>query len=138
MRNRRFPVLFGVAALAAGLAGCSGSGPYDVSGAVTFQGKPVPVGLVIIEPDSGRGNVGVQTQGLVREGQYRTLPGLGAISGPVIVTVNANDGIPKPMWPQGKLLFRTYQFKAELPAHSSTLNIEVPADLAFEQREEVQ
>jgi hypothetical protein len=129
----------GVALLTVALTGCSGSGPYDVSGKVTFQGKPVPIGLVIIEPDAVRGNLGTQTQGLIQAGHYRTLPGLGAISGPVVVTVNANDGVPKPMWPNGRLLFQTYQFRTELPARSSTLDIEVPdASSVADPGEEVQ
>lgn len=129
----------GVALLAGLLTGCSGSGPYDVSGTVTFRGKPVPIGLVVIEPDASHGNTGTQTQGLIQDGSYRTLPGLGAIAGPVVVTVSANDGQPKPAWPFGKLLFKTYQFRCELPHHSSTLNIEVPEDQALaEPKEEVQ
>jgi hypothetical protein len=139
MNQHKLSLYLGAALLTALLAGCSGSGPYDVSGTVTFRGKPVPIGLVVIEPDASQGNTGTQTQGLIQDGNYRTLSGLGAIAGPVVVTVNANDGDPKPMWPHGKLLFRTYQFKAELPHHSSTLNIEVPEDHALsEPKEEVQ
>jgi hypothetical protein len=113
------------------LPGCSKSGPYEVSGTVTWQGKPVPIGLVVIEPDSEKGNSGTQTQGLIEKGHFRTLPGHGAIAGPVLITVSANDGVPTPFAPNGKLLFRNYQFRRELPAAASTLDIEVPAEQAF-------
>jgi hypothetical protein len=134
VKRNRFRNLCGIGLLTFAVSGCS-SGLYDVSGAVTFAGRPVPIGLVIIEPDSSKGNTGTQTQGLIRDGHYRTLSGHGAIAGPVIITVNANDGNPKPMWPHGKLLFRTYQYRIELPTHSSTLDIEVPPDHAFVQQE---
>jgi hypothetical protein len=111
--------------------GCNRSGPFDVSGTVTFEGKPVPIGLVIIEPDAEKGKRGTQTQGLIKDGHFRTLPGHGAISGPVLITVNANDGVPTPMAAKGKLLFRTFQYRTELPAASSTLDIEVPAAQAY-------
>jgi hypothetical protein len=103
-------------------------GRYDVSGTVTFKGKPVPTGLVVIEPDPEKGNQGPQTQGAIQDGHFQTPHGRGAVAGPVIVTVNANDGVPQPLWPQGKLLFQTYQFHRDLPAQASALNIEVPAD----------
>jgi hypothetical protein len=80
--------------------------------------------LVVIEPDPEKGNQGTQTQGLIQDGHFRTLPGRGAIAGPVIITVNANDGVPTPFAPHGKLLFRSYQFRHELPAAASTLDIE--------------
>jgi hypothetical protein len=121
----------GFVVLAVLLAGCSRSGLYDVSGTVTWQGKPVPIGLVTIEPDAEKGNQGTQTQGLIQDGHFKTLPGRGAIAGPVIITVNANDGVPTPLAEHGKLLFRTYQFRHELPAAASTLDIEVPATQAF-------
>jgi hypothetical protein len=113
------------------LTGCSNSGLYDVSGTVTWQGKPVPIGLVTIEPDAQKGNQGTQTQGLIQDGHFQTLPGHGAIAGPVLITVSANDGVPAPFAPHGKLLFRTYQFRRELPAAASTLDIEVPAEQAL-------
>jgi hypothetical protein len=122
--------LAGLVALAM-LSGCNRSTTFDVSGTVTFKGKPVPIGLVVIEPDAEKGNRGTQTQGLIKEGQFRTLSGYGAIAGPVLITVNANDGVPTPMAEKGKLLFRTYQYRTELPRTSSTLNIEVPAEQAF-------
>src|ERR1700735_2334252 len=122
--------LSGFVLLAALPVGCSRSGPHDVSGMVTFQGKPVPIGLVVIEPDAQKGNTGTQTQGLIQDGHFRTLPGHGAISGSVLVTVNANDGVPTPMSAKGKLLFRTYQFRCDLPTKSSKLDIEVPDEQA--------
>lgn len=124
----RLPMFILLAVL---LTGCSNSGQYDVSGTVTWQGKPVPIGLVTIEPDAQKGNQGVQTQGLIQDGHFQTLPGHGAIAGPVLITVNANDGVPTPLAAHGKLLFRTYQFRYELPAAASTLTIEVPPEQAF-------
>jgi len=127
MNKRTLFVLAGVVPLIGLLSGCS-SGRYDVSGTVTWQGKPVPIGLVVIEPDPDKGNTGPQTQGLIQDGHYQTASGRGAVPGPVIVSVHGQDGIPVPNMPAGKLLFREYQFRTELPARSSTLDIEVPPD----------
>jgi len=114
--------------LTALLAGCQRP-RSDVSGMVTWKGEPVPVGLVTIEPDAEKGNTGTQTQGVIKHGRYRTLPGHGAVAGPVIVSVHGQDGVPYPNMPAGKLLFRDYQFRTELPPRAYTLDIQVPPDL---------
>jgi hypothetical protein len=124
---KRLIFLLAATGLAA-LAGCSRATTFDVSGSVTWKGAPVPVGRVIIEPDAEKGNTGTQTQGRIKDGRYQTVPGQGAISGPVIVTVAGFDGVPAPNFPDGYPLFRDYKYRCELPADASTLDIEVPSN----------
>lgn len=50
------------------LSGCGPSGPtvYEVSGKVTYQGKPVPGATVTFQPEQGRPSIGVTDD----EGKY--------------------------------------------------------------------
>ena len=122
-------VIFLLAAAGLGaLTGCSGPTTHDVSGSVTWKGAAIPVGRVVIEPDAEKGNTGTQTQGRIKDGKYQTVPGQGAIAGPVIVTVSGFDGVPAPNLPDGRPLFQDYKYRCELPAKASTLDIEVPAN----------
>jgi hypothetical protein len=54
VRNRAFPVLAGLFAVA--LAGCGRSGYARVSGVITLNGKPYPNCMVQFLPEAGRGN----------------------------------------------------------------------------------
>lgn len=78
--------------LAAG--GCGSEGPrrYELSGTVTYRGTPLPVGTLLFEPDTGRGNRGPGTLVEVREGRYRTMPGQGVVGGPYLVRITGFDG----------------------------------------------
>src|SRR5688500_10675673 len=78
--------------LAAGvLSGCSRGEPrYDVSGAATIEGDPIPFGEVILTPDASQGNAGPQGIAPIQDGKYDTrLPGgKGTAGGPTILRVN--------------------------------------------------
>ena len=65
--------------VAAGLvAGCAKSEErlYTVSGTVTFNGKPVPMGLVFFDPDTSKGNSGRQGFANIQGGKFTTAQGV--------------------------------------------------------------
>jgi len=121
------------------LAGCgSGSGParFDLSGTVTYDGKPVPAGYIVFNPDAAAGNSGPGTSADIRDGRYSTMSGRGTIGGPHVATVNGFDGVafqtfdgpngqamPHPM---GKPLFASAAIKADLPKQTAVYDFVVP------------
>ena len=56
---RSFGLAVAVLAGAALLSGCGdGEKLYDVSGTITFEGKPIPKGLIFFDPDPTKGTPG--------------------------------------------------------------------------------
>jgi hypothetical protein len=119
-----------LAALSLGLAGCGSSGPsrYELSGAVTYGGNPVPAGYLVFAPDTN--NSGPGSQATIQDGRYRTMAGQGTIGGPHLVTISGFDGqafddgpVKNPM---GKPLFKTFQVKVDLPKNAATQDFDVP------------
>ena len=113
------------------VAGCgSDDGPkrYDLSGTVTFAGKPIPAGSIVFQPDSSAGNSGPQGVAEIRDGQYDTADGKGLIGGPHIVRITGFDGVAENEMEVVPPLFAEYQIKSDLPKESGTMDFEVPAD----------
>jgi hypothetical protein len=126
MLGRRVTLALGLAAA----AGCGGgAGRYDVSGKVTFGGKPVPAGTVVFEPDAAKGNDGPQGFAPITGGTYDTARGgRGTVGGPHRVTVLGCDGVRvTETSPQGKPLFDPYVTAADLPRATTTVDFDVPA-----------
>ena len=113
------------------LNGCrdSGAGRFEVSGAVTYKGKPVPAGQVIFEPDPAKGNTGPQGYARMKDGKFKTLSKQGSVGGPVIVTIVCCDGVVvSEEMPFGSLLFAPpYKVHTELPYEDSTQDFIVPS-----------
>jgi len=109
------------------LIGCSDSGLYEVSGKVTWGGKPVPAGWVIIEPDPAHGNTGPQSRAPIKDGVFRTQAGRGAIAGHVLISIEGFDGVYNPENAMGKAIFSPYPTTAEFPRKTSTVDFDVPA-----------
>jgi hypothetical protein len=119
----------GLVALVAA-AGCSDGGPrrYSVSGAVTLDGRPVPAGEIVFEPDPARGNNGPGSVVRIRDGRYQTEPGLGVVGGAYIVRITAMSGTPFGDSLDGKPLLPGPRVEAvEFPAGESTRDFDVPA-----------
>ena len=118
-----------VCILLSSLSACSRGSPsrFDLSGTVTFNGRPVPAGLIAINPDLSKGNDGPQGLAEIRDGRFDTR-GLkkGGPSGPVILMIDGFDGVAQPESPYGKPLFVGYKVRVELPAAASEQNIDVP------------
>ncbi len=116
--------------LAAGaLAGCdSGPNLYEVSGRVMFQGKPVPVGTVLFEPDATKGHDSAAGFAHVKDGWYDTRQdGRGVIGGPYRVRVNGFSGKSEEYMPRGAPLFEEHALSVDVPSENSTLDIDVQA-----------
>lgn len=120
-----------LAGLALLLSGCGdGTQRVRVSGQVTFEGKLVPYGNIVFEPDQSKGNRGPQGFAKIHDGVFDTNnAGTGPCPGPQIVTI---EGYPELNTGAGKksmLVFR-YQTTVDLPAQTTTENFEVPASAA--------
>jgi hypothetical protein len=130
---RIVPVLCGGLAL-----GCGGDGTNRVSGKVTFKGQPVPAGKIYFMPDGSKGNTGPTGYADIKDGVYDTSSpgGRGAPAGAVIIAIEGIDpsGPPAKADPSGevttRVLFPRYETAADLPASSSTKDIDVPAEAA--------
>lgn len=131
-RHRCLVVLAAVLGVLCLPSGCNRqpAGRYAVNGTVTFDGKPVPVGRVFLEPDPEAGNRGPQAIAPIRNGGFATQPRQGAVAGTVIIEVQGYDGVPSGSYPDGMPLFPPYRTKQELPKQSSTIAIDVPASAA--------
>ncbi len=110
------------------LAGCGG-GPvnYQVSGTVTYDGKPVPVGEVVFEPDTSKGNNGPGSVADIKDGKYTTTSGKGVVGGAYIIRVTGFDGVmTNPEASYGAVLFPQYEERVDLPEGTTEKNIVVP------------
>jgi len=115
------------------IVGCGGDdGPrrYNLSGTVTFDGKPIPAGSIIFQPDSSAGNSGPQGAAEIRDGRYDTADGKRLVGGPHIVRITGFEGVAESEMDVVPPLFPEYQTKADLPKESGTMDFEVPADAA--------
>ncbi len=110
------------------LTGCnSGEKLYDVSGTVTFDGKPVPAGNVFFDPDPTRGGTGTQGIAEIVNGKYTTaVNGRGVRGGAYNVRILGYDGRRGNEAPFGQPLFDEYQEKKDLPAANTEVNFDVP------------
>lgn len=118
--------------LALSILGCGGaSGPqqFDVAGTITYQGKPIPVGMITFEPDASKGNKGAQGFASIQDGRYDTRnKGRGSVGGPQIVVIAGSDGVAvSDDSPSGKPLFAPYTTTIDLGRESSTHDFTVPA-----------
>lgn len=115
-------------------AGCSGrqEGPqrFQVSGRITFDGKPVPAGRITFEPNTAAGNSGPGGYGNIVKGHFTTYPRMGAVGGPQLVRIIGFDGIPAGELVEGRPLFEEYRTTVELPAKTATIDFDVPASAA--------
>ncbi|QDU31205.1 hypothetical protein ETAA8_63580 [Anatilimnocola aggregata] len=114
--------------LGADLVGCemkSGPPTYKLSGAITFDGQPIPKGMIVFTPDSSKGNSGPQGVAMITDGKYdtSTANGSGVGSGPTIVRVMGEGGA------ESKLICE-YEYSVDLPPQDSELPISVPATAA--------
>jgi hypothetical protein len=122
---RIFPAIWLVCLLS--LAGCEGqSGPqtYRVSGVITFDGKPIPQGMIVFTPDFSKQNDGTQGVAAIQDGKYdtRIANGQGTVGGPMKVSVTGLTADERPLC--------QYDFDLDLPKQDSTHNIEVPPSAA--------
>ena len=122
-----WPVLLAV--LVAGCSGETGPQRYRVSGTVTHEGAPVPIGVIQFTPDATQGNSGPPAFADIKDGKYDTsISGKGFIGGPQIVAIDAFSGvnIDPDLRPSGDPIMIGYQKSFDLPTdQDATLDIEL-------------
>jgi hypothetical protein len=119
---------FAVFLSAVALAGCGRDNDklYDVSGTVTFDGQPVPKGLIFFDPDVTKGGTGPQGFANIWNGKFNTADkGKGVRGGAYVVRVNGFDGKEAPEAPFGKFLFPEHTEPRDLPKAKSELNVTI-------------
>lgn len=117
------------------LCGCGGKAPANVvhvSGTITYQGKPIPVGTIIFEPDPAKGNKGPQGFAYIKDGKFDTRvsrDGKEAAIGAQIVRITGGDGVnPDTFTPLGNLLFdNEYTVNMELSKEQTPLQLDLPS-----------
>ena len=113
------------------VAGCGGGlQTHDVSGTVTFNGKPVPAGRIDFFPDVG--NDGIQGWAIIKDGAFDTRKpgGQGHAGGPMLIKIEGFDGISDdPNFP-GTPIFPVYELKKDMPRGVSQETIEIPLSAA--------
>ena len=111
------------------LTGCGGGGPpmSQVSGTVTFKGKPIPAGNVMFTPDVSVAG-GQVRMFMVTEGAYDSSkdPSPGLKPGDYEVTVMGYDGKRIPNYFQGKQIFNSVKEQMTVPQGASKKDFEVP------------
>ena len=116
-----------------GLGGCGKGGltVYDVSGNVTFAGKPIPDGWIVFSPDSSKQNSGPQGMARIKDGKFDTDEeyGQGTIGGAMLVRIDGFDGVPGEQAPNGKPIMAPYNTTVELPKDDTTIELVVPPEI---------
>jgi hypothetical protein len=111
------------------LAGCSaGEQLYDVSGTITFEGKPIPKGLIFFDPDPSAGTPGSQGFANIENGRFDTASpgkGKGIRGGRYVIRISGFDGKEGPEAPFGQFLFPEHELKRELPPEKQTFDYDV-------------
>ncbi len=108
------------------LLGCGDSRreAFHVSGTVISNGQPIPVGIVLFDPDIAAGNDGLQGFAEIQEGRFDTAVGKGrGVSGGAYV-IKVRGGLLRPDAPKAKVF--TYEQKVTLPAGPSRHDLEIP------------
>jgi hypothetical protein len=116
------------------LPGCgrdAGPARYDLSGSITYAGKPVPSGYIVFAPDVSKGNNGPGADAEIKDGVYKVRAKEGTVGGPHIATINGFDGVgfQKGLTsnPMGLPTFSDVQISVDLPKETSKYDIAIPA-----------
>lgn len=104
---------------------------YEVSGKVTYDGKPVPKGFITLIPDSEKGNSGPGGGATIVDGTYQSEKGKGIVGGAYRVEIVGFDGVAGQSedgeeLADGKPLFPKYTTTVEFPMDDATKDFEIP------------
>lgn len=110
--------------------GCSSEDKlYDVSGTITFEGNPIPKGLIFFDPDTSKGTKGTQGFANIENGKFDTsITGKGKGirgGGTYLIRISGFDGKVGPEAPFGQFLFPEFEMQKELPAQNQTFDHDV-------------
>lgn len=113
------------------LAGCSGGDDlerYHISGIVTYQGKPVPVGNVAFEPEKKGIGGGFAP---IKDGKYDTsVDGRAHLGGKHKISIVGFDGVADPNDPDSPAvpMFHPYKTEVTLSTETGTMDFEIPLE----------
>lgn len=119
--------------VAGALVGCGGrtDGIYHVTGTITFNGQPVPSGVIYFDPDTAKGNRGQQGSALIRDGKFDTAAeyGRGIAGGAQRIRISGFDGqnINETQL-YGNRLFPDYNEVKEMPLEDCKLDFAINLD----------
>jgi len=124
---RAFACAWPLLALAAVGCGQAQSDTFHVSGQVTFDGKPVPAGTILFQPDKSQGASGPAGLAIIRNGTFDTAApdGRGTTGGAQRVQITGLDGKPVEMGPQGVPIFPAHNETILLPQADSTHDFDI-------------
>lgn len=109
-----------IAAIAIGSLLLVGCGPQQgqLSGTITYRGKPIQSGEILFTGDESRGHScpGVMVE--IHNGSFRTPPERGHWGGPYIAYVTAYKG--------QDTVFANYEMHIDLPQGNTTVELVVP------------
>lgn len=114
-------------------AGCGEASKdrYYVMGTVTFDGRPVPEGVIYFDPDLKRGNSGVQGVAIIRNGAFDTRDtGRGVSSGPYLARVQGFAPESAESGSRKAPLFGEYMIPVDLPKDPVPQKLDVPKQAA--------
>jgi len=106
-----------IAIILVALAGCSKK-QGQLSGTVTFKGKPVGNGEIVLTPDNSRGNRGPGVFVEIKDGTFRTPTQRGHWGGAYLATVTGYKG--------REALFSSLEMQIDLPEGDTTYDLVVP------------
>jgi hypothetical protein len=118
-----------------GLAGCEGDGleRHQVSGTVSYQGRPVEYGTIVFEPEASAGQIAPTSFARIESGKYQTERAESPTTGRYNVRVMGFDKAKmKQNTPPEEIielpeLFPAYSVSVEIPPPDDRLDIEVPS-----------
>lgn len=127
--NHGFVTMWPMVAVVLLAIGCEKSSESThIQGKVTYRGKPVPAGRIIIDPGHGQANEKTRGFAAIRDGVYDTSQegGVAPTLGPVVFIVSGYDGKNKSeLMPQGMPLFETYRHQVYVELGANVIDIEV-------------
>lgn len=103
------------------LAGC-GRKEGELTGTVTFRGKPVPSGEIVLTGDEKRGNTTPGVMVEIKDGVFRTPTKRGHWGGAYVATITGFKGTEP--------LFGHYEVQFDLPEGNTTYDFVVPDEAA--------
>lgn len=99
------------------LMGC-GKREGQLTGTVTYKGKPVQSGEMLLMPDQDRGNFGPAVQVEIKDGVFKTPSSRGHWGGPYLATISIFKG--------SNAMVMNYEMPIDLPQGDASFDIVVP------------
>jgi hypothetical protein len=106
-------------------AGCGGrrSDRHPLTGAVTYQGRPVPSGQILFFSAETTNPLGVA---VIKDGVYSTIDGRKPGLGPQVARLSLSDGVVSDMLPHGQPIAPEQQVEITLNAGETTKDFHLP------------